>query len=45
MSKSKGNVVDPIEVIDGCELTTLVQKIKDSVLSDKEKASGIKDRE
>ncbi len=45
MSKSKGNVVDPIEVIDGCELTALVQKIRDSVLNDKEKASGIKDRE
>ncbi len=45
MSKSKGNVIDPIEVIDGCELNVLVQKIKESVLSDKEKTSGIKDRE
>ena len=45
MSKSKGNVVDPIEVIDGCELQSLISKIKESVLSDKEKVSGIKDRE
>lgn len=45
MSKSKGNVVDPLEIIDGCELSSLIQKIKDSVLSDKEKVSGIKDKE
>ncbi len=45
MSKSKGNVIDPLEVIDGCDLSSLIQKIKDSVLSDKEKVSGIKDRE
>jgi valyl-tRNA synthetase len=37
MSKSKGNVIDPLEVIDGCDLETILAKITESTLSDKEK--------
>jgi valyl-tRNA synthetase len=37
MSKSKGNVIDPLEIIDGCDLESILQKITDSTLSDKEK--------
>jgi len=33
MSKSKGNVIDPIEIINGCTLQSLVEKIKNSQLS------------
>lgn len=36
MSKSKGNVVDPLEVIDGCPLQTLVDKLTNSNLPEKE---------
>merc|ERR1712127_656000 len=36
MSKSKGNVIDPLEVIDGCELQTLLQKLYDSNIPEKE---------
>jgi len=36
MSKSKGNVIDPLEVMDGCELQTLLQKLYDSNLPEKE---------
>jgi len=32
MSKSMGNVIDPLEVIDGCTLNTLLEKIKTSNL-------------
>lgn len=28
MSKSKGNVIDPLEIIDGCTLKALVEKIQ-----------------
>ena len=32
MSKSKGNVIDPIEIIDGCGLEVLIDKLKNSNL-------------
>ena len=32
MSKSKGNVIDPLEVLDSCDLDTLLQKLYDSNL-------------
>ncbi len=32
MSKSLGNVIDPQEVISGCDLDTLVKKIEDGNL-------------
>jgi valyl-tRNA synthetase len=41
MSKSKGNVIDPLEVIDGCSLEEIVKKIEESTLSDKEKKKSI----
>ena len=36
MSKSLGNVIDPLEVVHGCDLNHLLQKIKDGNLSEKE---------
>lgn len=36
MSKSKGNVIDPLEIIKGCSLETLIQKIKESNLPQSE---------
>ena len=36
MSKSLGNVIDPLEVVSGCHLDQLLQKIKDGNLSEKE---------
>lgn len=41
MSKSLGNVIDPLEVIDGCDLETMITKIKSGNLdaSEVEKAS------
>ncbi|KAL4446025.1 hypothetical protein ABPG74_011017 [Tetrahymena malaccensis] len=36
MSKSKGNVIDPLEIIDGCNLKTLIQKIQEGNLDKKE---------
>lgn len=41
MSKSKGNVIDPLEIIDGCSLASIIERIQGSVLSDKEKKSSI----
>ena len=36
MSKSKGNVIDPLEVMDGCSLEALIAKITDSNLPESE---------
>ncbi len=36
MSKSKGNVIDPLEIINGCSIDTLIQKIRESNLPQKE---------
>lgn len=36
MSKSKGNVIDPLEVMDGCTLDALLSKITDSNLPEGE---------
>jgi len=44
MSKSKGNVIDPIEIIEGCQLETLLQKLTDSNLNEKEVKKGVAQR-
>lgn len=44
MSKSKGNVIDPLEIIDGCTLESIVKKINESVLPEKEKKLAVADR-
>ncbi len=41
MSKSKGNVIDPLEIIDGCNLQTLIDKIEQSVLPPNEQKLSI----
>ena len=41
MSKSKGNVIDPLEVIDGCDLEVLLDKLRQSNLPKKEIDEGI----
>jgi valyl-tRNA synthetase len=41
MSKSKGNIIDPMEVINGCTIDELVKKIQDSTLAQKEKDKSI----
>jgi valyl-tRNA synthetase len=40
MSKSKGNVIDPLEVIDGCDLEILLEKLRQSNLPLKEVEIG-----
>ena len=42
MSKSKGNVVDPLEIIDGCTLERLLEKLKEGNLEKKELDRAIK---
>lgn len=45
MSKSLGNVIDPLEVIDGCNLETLMDKLRSSNLAPKEIEKGLKDKQ
>lgn len=45
MSKSLGNVIDPLEVIDGCTLETLLKKLDEGNLPPKEVARAKKDQE
>jgi valyl-tRNA synthetase len=52
MSKSLGNVIDPQEVISGCDLETLIKKIEEGNLPAKEvgctlriKSGGERERE
>ena len=40
MSKSKGNVIDPLEVTDGCTLDVLLSKLDASTLTENEKKKG-----
>jgi valyl-tRNA synthetase len=42
MSKSKGNVIDPLEVINGCTLEELHQKVRDGNLPPKEVEAALK---
>jgi len=42
MSKSKGNVIDPLEVIDSCSLDVLIKKLTDSNLPPQEIAKASK---
>lgn len=45
MSKSKGNVIDPLEVMDSCKLEVLLNKLYDSNLSEGEIKKGVASRQ
>ena len=42
MSKSKGNVIDPMEIIEGATLDKILSKITNSLLPEKEKQKSLK---
>jgi valyl-tRNA synthetase len=42
MSKSRGNVIDPLEIIEGTSLDNLIKKIRDSNLSKGEQDTSVK---
>ena len=44
MSKSKGNVIDPLEVLDSCTLDVLLKKIQESNLPESEIAKACQDK-
>ena len=44
MSKSLGNVIDPLEIIYGCTLQTLIDRIKDGNLDIKEQQRSINEK-
>ena len=44
MSNSKGNVIDPLEVMDGCSLEALIAKITDSNLPESEIKEATSDK-
>ncbi len=44
MSKSSGNVIDPLEVIDGCSLQALNDKVTQGNLPEKEVTRAIADQ-
>lgn len=45
MSKSKGNVIDPLEVMDGCTLDVLLQKLYESNLLESEIKEAVADKQ
>jgi valyl-tRNA synthetase len=42
MSKSRGNVIDPLEIIEGTSLNNLINKVRNSNLPKGEQDSSIK---
>ena len=45
MSKSLGNVIDPLDLVDGAKLSELTKRISQSNLSEKEKKTSIQNQE
>lgn len=45
MSKSKGNVVDPLEIIEGCKLDVILAKLYESNLPEKEVKKNVLQRQ